>query len=195
MPYAPHYAMEVLQYLNGRLKDKVWSWFGPRDAISLKDDWVSPHYLAIDQLPIVLMVENYRTGLLWNLFMGDPEIQKGLRDLGFFQPRLEEGFPEAVPTVRKSGQNYRPESYEIRRHPDRGQYLIPFWSASDGQARFLLEDPEYLDGPRLAELTVETKEGRNFLALPDRRPGDGRLLRLTMTSPSGQTYELPLRLH
>jgi hypothetical protein len=186
--------MEVLQYLNGRLKDKIWSWFGPRDAVSLKDDWVSPHYLAIDQLPIVLMVENYRTELLWDLFMNDPEIQKGLAVLGFVEPNFEEGFPEAVVTLRKTGQNYRPESYEIRRHPDRGQYLIPFWSASQGEAHFALEDPEYLDGPKLADLTLAVKAGRNFLALPDQRAGDGRLLRLTMTGPSGQSHVLPIRL-
>jgi hypothetical protein len=194
MPYAPHYAMEVLQNLNGRLKDKIWGWFGPRDAISLKEDWVSPHYLAIDQLPIVLMVENYRTGLLWNLFMGDEEIQKGLKALGFVKPKFEDGFPEAVVAVRKSGQNYLPESHEIRRHPDKGQYLIPFWLNSPGQASFVLEDPDYPGEPPLAEVTVEAKEGRNFLALPDRRPGDGRLLRLTMTAPDGKAHALPLRL-
>jgi hypothetical protein len=195
MPFTPHYSMEVLQYLNGRLKDKVWGWFGPRDAVSLKEDWSSPHTLAIDQLPIVLMVENYRTGLLWNLFMNNKEIQNGLTALGFKKPAFQDGFPEAVVSVRKSGQNYRPESYEIRRHPELGQYQIPFWSTTAGQAAFVLSDPEYSDSPNIIEMTVEVKEGRNFLLLPDRRPGDGRLLKLTMTSPSGQTHSLPLRLH
>jgi hypothetical protein len=195
MPYTPQYSMEVLLYLNGRLKDKIWSWFGPKDAISVKADWVSPHYLAIDQLPIVLMIENYRTGLLWNLFMNVKEIQSGLQKLEFAPPKLAEGFPEAVVTMKKTGQNYRPESYEIRRHPDRGQYLIPFWSAEAGQAHFVLNDPEYLDGQPLADLKMTVKVGRNFLALPDRRPGDSRLLSLTMTAPSGQTHILPLRLH
>jgi hypothetical protein len=194
MPYAPHYAMEVLTYLNGRLKDKIWSWFGPKDALSLKDDWASPHYLAIDQLPIVLMVENYRTGLLWDLFMNEPEIQKGLNYLGFFKPTFKEGFPEAVVTVHKAGQTYRPEAYEIRRHPDRGQYLIPFWLNAPGPVHFVLDDPDYLDEPPLAAFTIEAKAGRNFLTLPDRLPGDGRLSLLSMTAPSGQTHVLPIRL-
>jgi hypothetical protein len=195
MPYTPHYSMEVLQHLSGRLKDKVWGWFGPRDAISLKDDWVSPHTLAIDQLPIILMVENYRTGLLWNLFMSDPEIQRGLAALGFFQPKFTEGFPEAVVTAQKSGQNYQPDAHEIRRHPDKGQYLIPYWVDSPGPIHFTLQDPEYVNGPSLADWTVTAKAGRNFLALPDRQPGDGRLLRLTMTRANGQPHTLPLRLH
>ncbi len=63
MPYTPHYSLQVLQNLTGNLKKKVWGPFGPYDAISLRDDWVSEHYLAIDQLPIVCMVENYRSGL------------------------------------------------------------------------------------------------------------------------------------
>jgi hypothetical protein len=195
MPYTPHYSMEVLQFFQGRLKDKVWGWFGPRDAISLKEDWASPHYLAIDQLPIVLMTENYRTGLLWNLFMNEPDIQRGLLRLGFEKPQFEDGFPEAVVTNRKSGSTYRPEAYEIRRHPDRGQYLIPYWTGTAGAVRFVLADPDYPDGPFLLDLTVQARSGRNFLALPDRRPGDGRLSRLTMTAPDGRSHTLPLRLH
>ena len=46
-------------------------------------DWFSDRYLAIDQGPIILMIENYRTQLLWNLFMQDPEITEGLNKLGF----------------------------------------------------------------------------------------------------------------
>jgi hypothetical protein len=193
--YTPHYSMEVLQYLQGRLKDKLWGWYGPRDAISLKEDWASPHTLAIDQLPIILMTENYRTGLLWSLFMNNPEIQKGLKTLGFHKPQFKDGFPEAVVTMRKSGQNYRPQAYEIRRHPDLGRYKIPFWSNEPGQARMVLFDPEYPEGPSLLDQTVSVTPGRNFLTLPDGRPGDGRLLNLTMTLPDGQAHTLPLRLH
>jgi hypothetical protein len=195
MPYTPHYSMEVLQHLNGRLKEKVWGWFGPKDAISLKNDWVSPHTLAIDQLPIILMVENYRTALLWNLLMADKDIQKGLKDLGYFEPKLSAGFPEAVVTVHKSGQSFKPDAYETRRHQDKGRYIIPFFSETGGETRFVLSDPDIPDGPVLADWTIKAKTGRNFLALPDQRPGDGRLLRLTMTEPGGQSHTLPLRLH
>ena len=57
--------------------------YGFYDAFSEQDNWITPRYLAIDQLTIAPMIENYRSGLIWNLFMGAPEIQEGLRKLGF----------------------------------------------------------------------------------------------------------------
>lgn len=57
--------------------------YGFYDAFSDEKNWVLPRYLAIDQLTIAPMIENYRSGLLWKLFMGAPEIQQGLEKLGF----------------------------------------------------------------------------------------------------------------
>jgi len=54
------------------------------DAFSEEYNWVAEGYLAIDQGPIVAMIENYRTQLPWNLFMANPEIKRGLEKLGFF---------------------------------------------------------------------------------------------------------------
>jgi hypothetical protein len=56
---------------------------GPYDAFSPHYNWVTPRYLAIDQGTIVPMIENYRTGLLWKLFMNAPEVKPGLVKLGF----------------------------------------------------------------------------------------------------------------
>ena len=63
--------------------------FGFYDAFSETENWYTPRYLAIDQGPIVVMMENYRTGLLWNLFMSCPEIKAGLTKLGFESPALK----------------------------------------------------------------------------------------------------------
>jgi hypothetical protein len=71
------------------LGDKVWGNYGFYDAFSIHHDWFLPRYLAIDQGPIVVMMENYRTGLLWNLFMSSPEIQQGLTKLGFTSPHIK----------------------------------------------------------------------------------------------------------
>lgn len=57
--------------------------YGPYDAFSLQDNWFLPRYLAIDQGPIPVMIENYRTGLLWNLFMKNQDVKNGLTRLGF----------------------------------------------------------------------------------------------------------------
>ncbi|HEY9049617.1 MAG TPA: glucoamylase family protein, partial [Ohtaekwangia sp.] len=45
--------------------------------------WYTPRYLAIDQGPEIVMIENYRSGLLWKLFMSAPEVKEGLKKLDF----------------------------------------------------------------------------------------------------------------
>ncbi len=88
-PYTPKESMAAMKnwYLNK--KDKLWGPFGFYDAFSETADWYTPRYLAIDQGPIVVMMENYRTGLLWNLFMSCPEIKTGLKKLSFESPHLD----------------------------------------------------------------------------------------------------------
>jgi hypothetical protein len=75
--------LKFLRYLYEEHKDKYVGIIGPYDAFSPKFDWVTKRYLAIDQGTIVPMIENHRSGLLWNLFMNAPEIAPGLTDLGF----------------------------------------------------------------------------------------------------------------
>jgi len=83
MPYSPEESMKVLRHLYEDLGDKVIGPYGPYDAFSIEENWYPEKYLAIDQGPIGVMIENYRTGLLWNLFMSSPEVQTGLDKLGF----------------------------------------------------------------------------------------------------------------
>ena len=72
-----------MKYFYRNLKDKLWGKFGFKDAFNLtyssngvSGEWFSDGYLAIDQGPIICMIENYRSQLLWNLFMNDPDIKK-----------------------------------------------------------------------------------------------------------------------
>lgn len=62
---------------------RLISKYGLYDAFSLEHNWYLPRYPAIDQGPIPVMIENHRTGLLWDLFMSAPEVQTGLQKLGF----------------------------------------------------------------------------------------------------------------
>ena len=87
-PYAPEEAMRALRTFHDRLGTKLWGRFGFADAFNEEADWYAKTYLAIDQGPIIIMIENYRTGLLWNLFMRDPDVQRGLKRLGFQSPCL-----------------------------------------------------------------------------------------------------------
>ena len=82
MPYTPQESMDALKGF-WKKGPKIWGKYGFYDAFSESSNWVVPHYLAIDQCTIAPMIENYRSGLLWNLFMSCPEIQDGLSKLGF----------------------------------------------------------------------------------------------------------------
>lgn len=88
MPYTPEYSMEAMKHWYTNLKDKVWGPYGFYDAFSEKAGWYPKRYLAIDQGPVVVMMENHRSSLLWNLFMSCPEVKHGLRKLGFQSPHL-----------------------------------------------------------------------------------------------------------
>lgn len=88
MPYTPTESMSALKFFYYKLGDKLWGEYGFVDAFSLESPWFADSFLAIDQGPIVVMIENYRTGLLWNLFTSAPEIKNGMRNLGFTAPYL-----------------------------------------------------------------------------------------------------------
>jgi hypothetical protein len=83
MPYTPQQSLSALRYFYYELGNRIWGKYGFYDAFSEHYNWYPQKYLAIDQGPIVVMIENYRTGLLWDLFMKNPEIQDGLKKLGF----------------------------------------------------------------------------------------------------------------
>lgn len=80
--YTPEPSLKVMRYLY-EMGDKVWGEYGFYDAFSVTDNWYPQRYLAIDQGPIAVMIENYRSQLLWNLFMSHPDVQTGLKKLGF----------------------------------------------------------------------------------------------------------------
>jgi hypothetical protein len=81
-PYTPEYSMKALKHFYYDLGDKIWGEYGFVDGFNETRGWYAKSYLAIDQGPIVAMIENYRTGLLWKLFMSCPEVQ-GLKKLDF----------------------------------------------------------------------------------------------------------------
>jgi exo beta-1,2-glucooligosaccharide sophorohydrolase (non-reducing end) len=82
-PYTPDESMAMLKHVYRDLGDKVWGVYGPRDAINLSQNWISPIFMGLNQAPITVMIENYRSGLIWKLFMSNPEIQPMLKGIGF----------------------------------------------------------------------------------------------------------------
>ncbi|MFC2089557.1 glucoamylase family protein [Bacteroidota bacterium] len=83
IPFTPDESMDAIRHFYYRLGDKLWGDYGFYDAFNLAVGWWAPSYLAIDQGPEIVMIENYRTGLIWELFMSAPEIQAGLEKLDF----------------------------------------------------------------------------------------------------------------
>jgi len=93
LPYAPQEVMRALRYFLSEQGGRIWGRYGFVDAFCEHRNWFANTFLAIDQGPIVLMIENQRSGLLWKLFMSVPEVQAGLRRLEFSSPWLDRAGP------------------------------------------------------------------------------------------------------
>jgi hypothetical protein len=87
-PYTPEKSIAAMRHWYEDMRSDLWGTYGFYDAFSETDNWYPQKYLAIDQGPEVVMIENYRSGMLWKLFMSCPEVQQGLKKLGFESPYL-----------------------------------------------------------------------------------------------------------
>ncbi|MEX0986053.1 MAG: glucoamylase family protein [Bacteroidales bacterium] len=83
IPFTPEQSMDAMRHFYYKLGDRLWGPYGFYDAFNVTENWFGTSNIAIDQGPMLLMIENYRTGLLWDLFMSAPEVQAGLTKLGF----------------------------------------------------------------------------------------------------------------
>ena len=88
MPYTPKESIQALRFFYYKLGDKIWKNYGFVDAFNLTDIWFADSFLAIDQGPIIIMIENHRSQLLWKLFMSCPEVKSGMKKTGFTSPNL-----------------------------------------------------------------------------------------------------------
>ena len=84
-PYTPEASVEALKHFYRDLGSRLWGVYGFRDAINLNENWVSPIFMGLNQAPIVVMIENGRTGLVWDLFTANPEIAPALEEIGFVE--------------------------------------------------------------------------------------------------------------
>ncbi len=87
-PFTPTESMQALKFFYYIIGDKIFKEYGFVDAFSLSNPWFASSFLAIDQGPVISMIENYRTGLVWNLFTSCPEVKAGMPSLGFTAPYL-----------------------------------------------------------------------------------------------------------
>ncbi len=191
MPYVPEYAMRVLWNIHDNYKKKMWGKYGPYDAFSLKDNWFDDSYLAIDQLAIPCMVENYRSGLLWSLFMNIPEVKQGIGRMGIRPLAPANGFTQVVVPLVVSATGYQADALDLRRHPDKGTYQIPYSCEEDSIVTFTLSDAS---GKVLKRFTREGRKGDNLLEFEQFMPTSKDVLQLSMrTGAFSET--LPIRLN
>ena len=83
LPFAPEIVLPTIRSINERYGNKLWDKYGYFDSFNPTAKWFNADYIGIDQGPMLIMIENFRTGLVWNYVMKDPVIQKGLNKLGF----------------------------------------------------------------------------------------------------------------
>jgi hypothetical protein len=83
LPYTPEESMRAIRYFYYVLGDRLWGEYGFYDSFNLTSLWFADSYIAIDQGPIICMIENFRSGFLWDLFMSAEEVRNGLTRLGF----------------------------------------------------------------------------------------------------------------
>lgn len=80
-PYLPDEAMAALKNYYRNYGHFLWGEYGFRDAFNLTENWVSPLFMGLNQAPVTVMIENYRSGLIWKLFMSHPDVQRGLKKI------------------------------------------------------------------------------------------------------------------
>ncbi len=189
MPYVPAYAVQVARSL--RKLDQAWGEYGPYDAINKRDGWIANEYLAIDQLPIICMIENYRSGLLWNLFMKIPEVQEGLTKAEIGLPALPEGFPDLVPTKIRQNNTWVDDAYAVMQHPDTYAFHLPFWVAEQGKVELtILEE----NGSAGFIWEMQAQSGRNEFRLPLTVEKNNRRM-VQLRTENGKVYSLLVELH
>jgi hypothetical protein len=104
LPYTPEASRAALHRFYDDLGGTLWGIYGFRDAYNETEDWVAPIYMGLNQAPIVVMIENYRSGLLWKLFMANDEIRSALNRLSDLEGRLR---------CQETAIGLHPEAYQV----------------------------------------------------------------------------------
>lgn len=86
-PYTPDESMKALKHFYFDLGNRMWDIYGFRDAINESQGWVADITMGLNQAPMSVMIENYRTGLIWNRFMSNPEIRRMVKSIGFVEEK------------------------------------------------------------------------------------------------------------
>ncbi|WP_044205572.1 glucoamylase family protein [Flammeovirga sp. OC4] len=131
-PYVPYQSMMALRNFYENHKEGLWDKYGFKDAYSIKDNWYSDRYLGLDQGRTVIMMENYRSGLFWELSKKIPELQVAKEKMEIHSPDHKTGFPLAV----KENISQR---VQLIRHPELKAYHLDYFLENKGKVSFEFE--------------------------------------------------------
>ena len=184
MPYTPFYSTQVLMNLN-----QNWSFmngkYGFKTSFHPKSGQASSYYLGMEHAPQAVMIENYRSGLLWNLVMRNEHIRKGLKLAGISEPQYKEGFYLAMPDSVTG-------VYDMMRHPDREKYEIDYFSEASGkgEARIISKD-----GTLVHKFDIDLKNGGNIISFYKEDIVRGREYKLRVNGVSGSQKSINIKLN
>ena len=132
MAFTPEYSLPTLQYFYSHYRRNIWTAFGFRDAFNLSAQWYDTDELGIDQGPIVIMIENYRTQRPWQLFMQNAEVQRGLQQAGFVSLPFMALQIQALPAQNAFSVAWNASAgraYQVEYSPD----LITWFASPNGE--------------------------------------------------------------
>jgi len=174
MPYTPEESLKALKYFYRERGQELFGLYGPYDAFNDDVNWVQQAYIGIDQGPIVVMIENYRTGLLWNTLMKDADVQAGLDKLGF-QYETSTGIDEVIGQM---------QTFRVYPNPGNGQITIDFPDINPNQE--ILLNVFSVEGRMVLQKHM-TNGGTELTADCSVLPNGMYLLQLVNGSKTGQT--------
>jgi len=132
--FTPEYSLPTLEYLYSYYRTNLWTANGFRDAFNLSLSWYDTDELGIDQGPIVIMIENYHNQRPWQLFMQNPEVQRGLQQAGFvslsFMALNVQAFPN-LNSVTLSWISQAGRTYQVEYSSD----LITWFASPTGEVK------------------------------------------------------------
>lgn len=183
-PYTPFYSAQVLMELDGIEACK--GEYGFADSYKPSENQSNRNHLAIDQGPIVVMIENYRSELIWRLFMKNERVKQALQRAGIGEPILKEGFPYVV-ADSKTG------TVDLMAHPDLGKYQLDGYSAQAGTAHVSIKSNATME--TIQEFDVPVGAGVFRFTFDDTKVTRGKKHQISLKLPSGKTSQLETILH